>query len=299
MKNRFNCRKIGVRLKRILFVLICIVLVANIGVAAPNYSFTSSSNNIKSNQLPANFNVYNPENYIKNQVVNNLQYDIVEIVIDYSSSMRPWIDKAKNTMQQILPQIPSTTHVGLRVFGNKVNEHLLNSNNLFKNVAYNIGGVVGDLTSSCRSTSQIVGISPVNSAALISAMNNTSIGTSTPLTLALEQTIYYDFANKNSLNKKKIILITDGLESCGRNPCEFIRNLVKTRADIQIDVIVINGSNKLKCLTEATGGTFYHVTSAYNFNSALECSLSAPASSDAQNYRPQPQNTNHYKFLAE
>ena len=206
MKNRFNCRKIGVRLKRILFVLICIVLVANIGVAAPNYSFTSSSNNIKSNQLPANFNVYNPENYIKNQVVNNLQYDIVEIVIDYSSSMRPWIDKAKNTMQQILPQIPSTTHVGLRVFGNKVNEHLLNSNNLFKNVAYNIGGVVGDLTSSCRSTSQIVGISPVNSAALISAMNNTSIGTSTPLTLALEQTIYYDFANKNSLNKKKIII---------------------------------------------------------------------------------------------
>lgn len=291
-------------MKRLILILSLILFTANIGFAAPNYSFAQSYTNKNNN---SGVNIYNPSSYVQTQVAKNSQYDVVEIVIDYSGSMRPWIDRAKNVMRQILPQIPSSTHVGLRVFGQKLNKEILNSNNLFKNVAYNMGGALGSLTSTCNATSQIVGISQINSTALVSAMNNTYIGSSTPLTLALEQTIYTDFKNKNSLNKKKIILITDGGESCGRNPCTFIRNIVRTRNDIQIDVIMINGSNNLRCLSEATGGTFYDVNSEYSFNSALGSSLKTqpittinePPSGSYNSNSQMPVNTSNYQFIKE
>lgn len=283
-------------MKKLLFILSLIIFIANNCYAAPNYNFSQTNTH---NQ---NINIYKPSNYINNQVINKSQYDIVEIVIDYSGSMRQWIDRAKQTMLQILPQIPSTTHVGLRVFGQKTsNNTILNSNNLLENVAHNMGSMLGSVTNTCKATSQIVNISPINTTSLISAMNNTHIGSSTPLTLALEQTIYYDFKNKNSANKKKIILITDGGESCGRNPCAFIKNLVKTRNDIQIDVIMINGSLNLKCLSDETGGNFYNVNSSYAFNSALDSSLkSIPLNTSPSSNAIHPQQkTNHYQFINE
>ncbi len=286
-------------MKKIL-VLSLIILTANKTFAAPNYDFSTSQTNNQSQTI----NVYKPTTYVQNQIANNSKYDIVEIVIDYSGSMRPWIDRAKNVMGQILPQIPISTHVGLRVFGQKKNNLLLNSNNLFKNVAHNMGGTLGTLTNTCQATSQIVGISPINSVVLVSAMNNTYIGSSTPLTLALEQTIYNDFKNKTSLNKKKIILITDGGESCGRNPCSFIRHVARTRNDIQIDVIMINGSNNLRCLADATGGNFYDVNSEYTFNTALSSSLKTqPVNINKQTSANIPiqsqKNTSNYQFIKE
>ena len=294
-------------LESIVLVTISMV-VSHPAFSAPNYSFsgstTQNSQMMTNSSVQQKVQVYKPANYIQNRIVQNTSNDIVEIVIDYSGSMRNWITKAQETMRQILPQIPSNTQVGLRVFGQKMNKQVLNSNNLFKNIAHDLGGAVGTIGNTCSATSQLVSVSSVNPSLLVSSMNSAKIGSSTPLTLALEETIYKDFANKNSLNKKKIILITDGGESCGRNPCSFIRQVVQTRNDIQIDVIMINGSNELRCLADATGGNFYNAGSSYKFDSALESSLKnipvnggyQGSSSSVQNI-PSSGTVNKYKFL--
>lgn len=272
--------------------ILFLLLVSGYAIAAPNYQ------------------VYTPAPYTQNQVVQQTNSDIIEIVIDYSGSMRRWIDVAKNTMQNILPQIPKDTQVGLRVFGQKLEQNKdVNSNNFFVNVNHVLGSAVGTIAgNSCSATEQVVPISQLNPTSLTFGMNKAQIGSATPLTLALERTVYQDFASKAINQKKKIILITDGAESCGKNPCAFVRNLVRTRNDIQIDVIMINGGNNLKCLAEATNGRFYDVNSAVNFNSALSTSLKSLPSEISSNNRNnyshyvQPQTSEqatHYKFLNE
>lgn len=244
-------------------------------------------------------NIYDP-NLLHIQRVDNVDIDI-EFLIDYSNSMRPWITQAKKTMQQILTQIPQTTYVGMRVFGHKMNNKTINSNNLLKNVMHDLGGIVNTTGNLCQATEQIIPISKVNSAYLINAMNNTQIGSATPLTFALKQAVNNDFRNQNLFYKKKIILITDGGESCGGDPCRYIRDLVKERNDFQIDVIMINGSNNLKCLSDATNGDFYSVSSSSGFDSALKNSTRKTPTRTDYNYLyvPPVNNSTHYQFLPE
>ena len=78
---------------------------------------------------------------------------------------------------------------------------------------------------------------------------------------------------------KKIILITDGGENCGGNPCAFARNLMKKRNDIHIDVVLASSSsNALTCLASTTGGHLYHVNNLSDFTTTMTKSMqSEPA----------------------
>lgn len=223
-----------------------------------------------------NYNVYKPETYVQNNVVTQSKSDVIELVMDYSGSMDRWINTAKSAMQSIIPQIPQTTKVGLRVFGQNTpyNSVSVNSNNLFVNIGGVLKNSLGVLTStvganSCEATEQVVSVANVDSSYLISGMNSKSLGGSTPLTLALEKTVYADFAGLDMHSKKKIILVTDGGENCGKDPCSFVKKLTASRKDIQIDVIMLGGSNKLQCLSDSTGGKFYHAGSNADFSNIL------------------------------
>lgn len=244
-----------------------------------------------------NYTVYKPAPYVQNSVVSQSKSDVIELVMDYSGSMSSWINLAQNTMQSILPQIPSTTRVGLRVFGQNmpVQSKTINSNNLLVNIGEVLIGSIGSFSvNSCQATEQIVPLSSVNPSSLVSAMKTAAIGGSTPLTLALEKTVYSDFAGLDINTKKKIILISDGAENCGGNACSFVRNLAATRKDIQIDVILVgSSSNRLKCLSDATGGKFYNVGSNQDFNNALGVTFETYPQSTNQSsnsYKPQTQN---------
>ena len=253
-----------------------------------------------------NYQVYQAKPYTQNEIVQKSQYEVIEIILDYSGSMRNWINAAKSAMQNILPQIPQDTRVGLRVFGQKQNNSTdVNSNNLFININHVLGSAMRAVGSNtCSATQQVVPISKINIPLLTSEVNAVEIGSATPLTLALERTVYNDFASIPLTQKKKIILITDGEESCGKNPCAFVRNLVRTRTDIQIDVIMINGGNKLQCLTNATNGKFYQVDSYQNFGAAFSEALDSKQNYTNNRYtntnRSQSHSvTPHYQFITE
>ena len=87
----------------------------------------------------------------------------------------------------------------------------------------------------------------------------------TPIAYSLMQAINNDFRNPNTL--KHIVLITDGGEGCGGDPCRLIADLMRYRNDIKIDVIAIAGDENssfmgLTCLPNSTGGKFVVVIPA-------------------------------------
>ena len=208
-------------------------------------------------------------------------------MVDYSGSMEQWIKVAVNTLKSILPKISPETNVGLRVFGQ-------NTGQPFIAVMFN----------SCQATSQVVRPAKSNTAGIIVGLNKTKIGYSTPLTYALKKTIYSDFAGISHNTKKKIVLVTDGVESCNGDPCEFIRTITAQRKDIVIDVIMVDGSNRLKCLADETGGKFYNINNAAQFGTAMGVSfetLPENAFDDLRgNFDTQNQNSGdgyHYEYI--
>lgn len=235
-----------------------------------------------------NYNVYSPKVYKQSNLVQSnigQKGDVIELVVDYSSSMTHWIGVAKSTLQTILPKVSVNTNVGLRVFGQS-------SGNFF----------VADMFNACKATKLVSFPRTSNMSSVVSGLYSTKIGAATPLTYALERTVYQDFSAFPKNVKKKIILVTDGGETCHRDPCAFVRDLMATRSDIVIDVIIVNGSDNLRCLADSTNGKYYKIGTDNDFGNAMGVSF---GTQPENSFKPQSQNVNsnsngnkiHYEFI--
>ncbi len=225
------------------------------------------------------YNVYTPTVYKQGNLIQaplKVEGNVIELVVDYSGSMEVWINLAKSMLVTILPKITEQTNVALRVFG----QGNQNSFGLFNG---------------CKATTLVSRAKPMNTDGIISGLSSAVIGGATPLTYALQQTVYKDFASLKSDVGKKIVLVTDGDETCGGDPCAFVRNLVKYRKDIIIDVVIVNGSNKLRCLADETGGKYYNTLNSVDFNSALNKTFGAE--SENQNLEKNPNGKIHYQYI--
>ena len=232
------------------------------------------------------YNNYNAQNYITQKQVLKEPVGTIDIVMDYSGSMLYWINEAKNSMNSIVSQLPSTTKIGFRVFGHnggnnpytpilaKVKNVVKSSEGKYK-VSAKQASYLGSTTGGCSATTQVAKLAKDNSASLINGMNSVKIGGATPLTLGLSQAVEYDFMNLPTTYKKKIILITDGGESCGGDPCAFAQDLMKKRHDIVIDVVLVSTSSRaLRCVSDATGGKLYTPADVQSFNNDIMNSMS-------------------------
>lgn len=253
------------------------------------------------------FNNYSAPTYINNEVVNIEPVGIIEFVMDYSGSMSNWIGVAKRSMATIVSQIPYSTNIGFRVFGNdeygnqpvgtlgEVKQIVMKKNNKFSVITKS--SPVGSTSGVCRATRQVTAISAADPAALLNGMNSVNIGGATPLVYALDRAVYQDFAPFDKTAPKKIILITDGGENCGGDPCEFARQLMAKRNDVHIDVVLVSSSSRaLTCLANLTGGHFYNTSNLADFSNVMTRSIqSQPAAVPNANI-----NTNkeqYYEFV--
>ena len=230
---------------------------------------------------------YNASQYVASNQVNSTQVGIIEIVMDYSGSMSNWIGVAKHSISSIIAQIPASTLVGFRVFGhdnagsNPASIHTLQDvkkivkdGNKFKVVTER--GPIGTTAGACSATQQVAAITQVNSGSLLAGMNSVDIGGATPLVYALDRAVYQDFANFDTTTPKKIILITDGGENCGGDPCAFAKSLMRKRSDVHIDVVLASSySRELQCLSSTTGGHFYDVDNLSDFTTTMTRSMKA------------------------
>lgn len=219
------------------------------------------------------YNVYTPATYKQVEIVQspknaNIQGEAIELLVDYSGSMDKWIEIAKDTLGYILPKIPDTSAVALRVFGE--------------------GASLTSFTyvDACKASRLAVYFKKNNESKLIKALEDARIGGATPIEFALRETVNKDLKGVTILTKdnqkapvqlKKIILVTDGGESCGGDPCAYIRSIIKSHRDLQIDVVQLGSDNALRCLPTATGGTFYKVDgSRQKFETAFEDAFNVP-----------------------
>ncbi len=244
-----------------------------------NYTNTQTQNTFVSP-----YTTYYAGNYVSQEQVNKTQVGIIEFVMDYSGSMSNWIVVAKRSMSAILNQIPNTTKVGFRVFGHDSGNNpttintvqdvkkIIKQGNKFKVITER--GPLGSRSGICASTQMVSPLIASNAASIISGMNSVGLGGATPMVYALDRAAYQDFANLDTTSPKKIVLITDGGENCGGDPCAFAKSLMKKRSDIHIDVVLVSSNSKsLSCLSSTTGGHFYNVNDLSNFSTVVTNSM--------------------------
>lgn len=234
------------------------------------------------------YNTYRSQDYINSNKVNSAQVGTIEIVMDYSGSMSNCILETKKAMATIISQIPTTTNIGFRVFGYNNNgtnlpntstvkavKKLVKKNGKYLAIAEK--SFLGCTTGYCSATKQVTSIMPANAQAILNGMNSIDIGGSTPLVYGLDRAVNEDFAYLDRSSPKKIVLITDGGENCGGDPCAFAKDLMAKRSDIHIDVVLINGSARgLACVANTTNGRVYTVNNLSQFTSVITQSMTAP-----------------------
>ena len=239
-----------------------------------------------------NYNTYSSGQYVSNNTVNSSYAGIIDIVMDFSGSMSDVVNVAKATMSSVVSQIPPSTQVGFRVFGQgdfveqpkmgKVKTVEKTTNSEGKTVyKLNIGkhqssGFFGG-GSGCRATHLVTPIASANANALIAGMNSVELGGSTPMVYALEEAVNSDLSKYSRNIPKKIVLITDGGENCGGDACAFAKTLMATRRDIQVDVVLVSSnSSKLRCLAQTTGGKVYNLSDVRDLPKVLSTSINTP-----------------------
>ncbi len=299
--------------KLALYLITALALTTGITFAAKYTINTSGVVKTNSGQIitsPANtvnqnyYNNYYAQNYVDSNQVNTTQVGIVEIVMDYSGSMSNWIMAAKRSMASILAQIPAGTKVGFRVFGHDSNgnnpasihtlqdvKRIVKNGNKFTVVTEK--SPIGTTRGACSATQQVATVAANNTNEILSGMNSVDIGGATPLVYALDRAVYQDFLAMDTTTPKKIILITDGGENCGGDPCAFARNLMKKRSDVHIDVVLAStSSTALNCLASTTGGHLYNVNNLADFTNTMTKSIQAEPTT-------KPQIKQNYEFVGE
>ena len=309
-------------MKKIVLIAILLVSFISLGAFAAKYKVNTSgkvtnqngqvqqSSVLQTQPLPQ-INTYSSQTYTSQKIVLSQNAPTIDIVMDYSGSMSNWIEAAKNAMSIIVSQVPTTTKIGFRTFGQnsgnnpyspiveKAKTIIKGKNGKYKAVARNsTSSFLGNTTGYCSATQQVVPVTTYNSATLINGMNSTRIGGSTPLTYSLYQAVNQDFANFDRSYTKKIVLITDGGENCGGDPCAFVKNLVNTRKDIIIDVVLVSSySTKLSCLTTTTGGKFYYANSPLDFSNAIVNSVSSTTNQTTKVKEVPQEQTQQYEYI--
>ena len=214
----------------------------------------------------SDYNVYNPQNYgVKSEPNERILF-----IMDFSNSMSEYLDGQRkvdlmlDTMAKILPQINPDTSIGLRVYGHKAGFTAMDA---------------------CRASSLLVPISPSSAGAVAGALYKTKPRGMTPITYSLKQAVKNDFLGFSG--KKRIILLTDGGENCDESPCDYAMELIKTRKDVNIDVIAFNINDaddleQLQCTALVTSGKFYTANTAAELAKSLSNSINARKDVDAK-----------------
>lgn len=150
------------------------------------------------------------------------------------------INAAKQVLETALARIPNDVNIGMRVFGQ---------------------GYTGNSFTDCTQTQLLVPLGQHNRNSIIQKTRTIEPFGLTPLAYALRQTVEEDF--RYAQGAKTIILISDGADTCGADPCAFMRLLPQYGVKIKCDVVGLDihhdntARNQLNCIAGATGGRYY------------------------------------------
>jgi hypothetical protein len=187
----------------------------------------------------------------------------VELILDSSGSMgeeledgQTRIDAAKQVLNQVIDALPEQEgiNVGFRVYGHKGNN------------------TEAGKDESCKSTELKVPIEGVDKEALRSQVNTYAPVGWTPLALSLRESAK-DFKPPAADEANFDVLVTDGLETCGGDPCSASRTI--KNGDVAITTHVIGFAleeeerQNLQCIVDESGGLLLGAGSADELSKAI------------------------------
>lgn len=109
----------------------------------------------------------------------------------------------------------------------------------------------------CPASRNLGRYTPAQRGQLISRLRGLNPRQGTPLADGiLEAGQLVDGVNKEST----ILLVSDGGESCGGDPCMVAKNLARQKPYLKINVVDIGGSGAAACVAQATGGKVFTVS---------------------------------------
>lgn len=166
------------------------------------------------------------------------------------------MDAAKLVLQKAISKIPNDVNLGLRVFGH-FNSPMVNP---------------------CESSALLVPPGTRNRRAIIEKMRDVHPTGMTPLTYAIAQAAERDLARVQG--KKTIILISDGEDTCGFDPCAYIQTLPARGVSLKVDILGLNmereksARKQLDCIAKSSGGKYYDNDTSAKLIESLSHSVS-------------------------
>ncbi|WP_405577359.1 VWA domain-containing protein [Streptomyces sp. NBC_01190] len=168
----------------------------------------------------------------------------VELVLDVSGSMRARdidgesrMSAAKQAFDDVLDSVPDDVQLGIRTLG------------------ANYPG--NNVKTGCKDTRQLYPVGPLNRDEAKAAVATLAPTGWTPIGPALTAA-----ANdlKGGNGTRRLVLITDGEDTCSINPCDVARDIAAEGIHLVIDTLGLipdsHTRNQLSCIAEATGGTY-------------------------------------------
>jgi len=183
----------------------------------------------------------------------------VIIILDASGSMwaqidgKPKLEIARESLRTVLQSVPADDEIGFMAYGHRTK-------------------------GSCDDIELIVPPQAGSASAISAAADSMKFLGKTPLTAAVKQAAE---ALKYTEEKATVVLITDGLETCGGDPCALGKELKESGVDFTADVVgfglTADEGKQIACLAENTGGKYIQASDEKALQQALVETVAAPA----------------------
>lgn len=182
----------------------------------------------------------------------------VLLLLDVSGSMNEKISSggskfaaAKRALREVADALPAGTQVGLRVYGSEIAEPK------------------DENPKACTDTELVLPIGPLNKAKMNDAVDSFTAKGETPIAYSLQQSV----KDLGDDGKRVLVLISDGEETCAKDPCPTAKKLAKSGVDLQFNAIGLDVGAKarkqLQCITKAGDGNYYDADNTGDLNDAL------------------------------
>ena len=189
----------------------------------------------------------------------------IVLVLDASNSMntvlggQTLITTAKGAVSELLNTLPAGTNVGIIVYG-----YRLPKTN----------------PKSCADIQQLFPLTPLSTAVrdqMIAGVQKITAQGLTPLAAALTQA---EGMFNNASGKRVILLLTDGVETCGGDPVAIAAKLKALTPPIELDIVgfavTAQARDTLTKMAQSTGGKYRDVSKAKDLFAALAAAVAPP-----------------------
>ncbi|MBV1916357.1 MAG: VWA domain-containing protein [Pseudomonadales bacterium] len=181
------------------------------------------------------------------------------LILDASGSMWGQIDGtnkvviARDVLGRLIQKLSDDVQVGLVAYGHRRK---------------------GD----CDDIETLTAVAPIDKATLITTINDLNPKGKTPISDSIKQAIGLV---RNSEQPTNIILVSDGLETCGGDPCKVVSDAKAAGVKFVMHVVGFGiEANKnvasLECAAQAGDGLYFDANSADELSAALEQAVEKP-----------------------